>query len=395
MTPKDFLAEAEAMRDELVARRRDFHQHPELAFQEVRTASIVADELAKLGLEVQRGVGRTGVVAMLEGSTNGPTVLVRADMDALPILEEIDKDYVSVNTGVMHACGHDGHTAIALGVAKLLSGKRDRLKGRVKFVFQPAEEIAGGAVAMKEDGVLENPRPDVTLGLHLWNNMPVGTFGVADGPVMAGSGDFEVTITGKGGHGASPHLAHDPVVCAAQIVTAFQTIVSRSLNPIDTAVISVTRISAGTANNIIPSSATMSGTIRFFRAEVAEMLRRRMTEVVEGVCAALGCQGSINVKLMTEPVSNHPEPAERVRSVIAGLGYGEDALYNERTMGAEDVGVMMKDIPGMFLFLGSGNEAKGLNYPHHHPLFDFDDEAALPLGVAVLSAAVAEYVMDR
>mgnify|MGYP005835762039 CR=1 FL=1 len=395
MTPKDFLAEAEAMRDELVARRRDFHQHPELAFQEVRTAGIVADELAKLGLEVQRGVGRTGVVAMLEGSEDGPTVLVRADMDALPILEEIDKDYVSVNKGVMHACGHDGHTAIALGVAKLLSGKRDRLKGRVKFVFQPAEEIAGGAVAMKEDGVLENPRPDVTLGLHLWNNMPVGTFGVADGPVMAGSGDFEVTITGKGGHGASPHLALDPVVCAAQIVMAFQTIVSRSLDPIDTAVISVTRINGGTANNVIPSSATMSGTIRFFKAEVADMLRRRMTEVVEGVCAAMGCQGSINIRLMTEPVSNHPEPASHVRSVIAGLGYGEDTFYNERTMGAEDVGVMMKDIPGMFLFLGSGNEAKGLNYPHHHPLFDFDDEAALPLGVAVLSAAVAEYVMER
>ncbi len=388
----DFLAQANAMRDELVARRRDFHRHPELGFEEVRTAGIVAEELVKLGLEVQIGVGRTGVVAILEGDSEGPTVLVRADMDALPIQETNKTDYVSEVAGKMHACGHDGHTAIALGVAKLLSAHRNSLKGRVKFVFQPAEEIGQGAKAMAKDGVLDNPRPDVSLGLHLWNGLPVGKLGVADGYVMAGCADFTIDIKGKGGHGAVPDLANDPVVCASHITTAFQSIISRNLSPLETGVISVTQIHAGTASNIIPDTAMMNGTIRFFSDEAKQLMDKRIREVVTGVSTALGCEATITIRYLTEPVYNNPEVSERVKATFTELGSGSDHWVYERTMGAEDVGVFMTDVPGMFFFVGSGNEEKDLHYPHHHPRFDFDEDA-LPLGVALLSAAVAEYVM--
>lgn len=388
----DFLTQAEALRDDLIAWRRDFHRHPELAFEEVRTAGIVAQELSRLGLEVQTGVGKTGVVAILEcGNPDGPTILVRADMDALPIHEENQTEYASEVAGKMHACGHDGHTAIALGVARLLTANRDALKGRVKFVFQPAEEVGQGAKAMAEDGVLESPRPDFTLGLHLWNNMPLGTLGVAEGYVMAGCADFTVTIKGKGGHGAVPHLANDPVVCAAHITTAFQSIISRNLNPIETGVISVTQIHTGTASNVIPESAMMNGTIRFFSDEVKHLLDKRMHEIVAGVGSAMGCEASLTIRYLTEPVYNNPKVAERVRATFARLGQGEDKWRYERTMGAEDVGVFMQDVPGMYFFLGSANAEKDLHYPHHHPRFDFD-EASLPLGVALLSAAVADYL---
>jgi len=390
MTTIDFQAEAQAMREELVARRRDFHRHPELAFEEVRTAGIVAQALAELGLEVQTGVGKTGVVAMLDGAQDGPTVLVRADMDALPIHETNQTDYVSAYAGKMHACGHDGHTAIALGVARLLSAHRDKLAGRVKFVFQPAEEVAGGAKAMIADGVLTNPRPDVTLGLHLWNSLPLGTLGVADGPVMAAASDFVISITGKGGHGAVPQLARDPIVAGAQIVSALQTIVSRNADPLDHAVVSVCQFHSGSANNVIPEVATLTGTFRTFRREVRDLVEARMNEIVEGVARSLGCQADIQIVHHTEPVSNDAQAAARSRAVFQRLGC--DQFVYERTMGAEDVGYLMTDIPGMYFFLGSANSERDLDHPHHHPRFDFDEEA-LPLGVALLSAAVADYLL--
>lgn len=388
----DFMAEANALKEELIARRRDFHAHPELGFEETRTASIVAQELSALGLEVQTGVGKTGVVAILEGSEEGQTVLLRADMDALPITELNEVPYASQSAGKMHACGHDGHTAIALGVAKVLASHRDKLKGRVKFVFQPAEELGQGAKAMEHDGVLQNPRPDVTLGLHLWNTMPLGTLGVADGYVMAGCADFTVNIKGKGGHGAVPQLAVDPVLCASHLTVAFQSIISRNLDPIATGVISVTQIHAGTASNIIPDTAMMNGTIRFFSEDVKTLIDQRMHEIVAGVSRAMGCEAELVIRYLTEPVYNHPEIAETVRKVFLKNGQSPEKFAYERTMGAEDVGVFMKDVKGMYFFLGSGNEARGLNYPHHHPRFDFDEEA-LPMGVALLSASVAEYLM--
>lgn len=388
----DFMQEAQSMREELVARRRDFHRHPELAFEEVRTAGIVAEELNKLDMEVQTGVGKTGVVAMLDGQKDGPTVLVRADMDALPILEANETDYISTAAGKMHACGHDGHTAIGLGVAKLLSRHRDKIAGRIKFVFQPAEEIASGAKAMIEDGALENPRPDVTLGLHLWNTAPTGKLGVADGPVMAGSSEVHIKITGRGGHGASPHETVDPITCAAQMITALQHVVSRNVDPLESAVISITKIHAGTATNIIPQEVEMAGTVRTFKTAVRDLVSRRIEEVCKGIAAAMSCAVEVRVEHYTEPVANHPEVSERVRKLFKQM-VGEDKLdTTERTMGAEDVGLFMDDVPGMYFFLGSADSARGLDYAHHHPRFDFDEDA-LPLGVALLAAAVSEYVM--
>ena len=388
----DFKAQAEGLRDELIARRRDLHMHPELAFEEFRTAGIVADELRQLGLEVQTGVGKTGVVAVLEGAHDGPTVLVRADMDALPILEENKFAYASVTPGKMHACGHDGHTTIGLGVAKLLTQQRDQIAGRVKFVFQPAEETVGGAKAMIADGALNDPRPDVTLGLHLWNSMPLGQLGVGDGPVMAGATTFTLKIVGKGGHAALPNGTIDPIVCAAQMITALQTIVSRNVDPLDSAVISVTRVQSGTAYNIIPQDAELWGTIRTFKLEVRDHVEQRMREITNGIAQAMGCTATLDVMHGTLPVRNDPEVTERTRTVLRQL-VGESGLVTtERTMGAEDVGLFMDDIPGMYFFVGAAVPNQTEYYGHHHPRFDFD-ENALPLSVALMASAVANYVI--
>lgn len=394
MTNIDFKAQAEALRDELIAWRRDFHQHPELAFQEFRTAGIVAEELSKLGMEVQTGVGKTGVVGILEGSKEGPTILYRADMDALPINELNETEYVSTEAGKMHACGHDGHTTIALGVAKLLTQYRDQISGRVKFVFQPAEEIAAGAKAMIADGILQNPRPEVTLGLHLWNTAPVGRVMVADGPIMAGSGSFKITLTGKGGHGALPDETIDPIVCASQLVLGFQTIVSRNASPLERAVVSVTFLHSGDAYNVIPQTAELGGTIRYFTHEVRDLIDRRMREITAGISTAMGCTFEIEIRHETEPVTNNPEVGERVRNAFKDYVPEGQLELNERTMGAEDVGFMMADIPGMYMLLGSGNSERGLDYGHHHPRFDFDEEV-LTLGVTLMSAALADYVLPE
>jgi len=389
----DYLAQAQALRDEVIARRRDFHQYPELGFQETRTAGIVAHELNVLGLEVQTGVGKTGVVGILEGAQDGPTVLVRADMDALPIHEATDAVYASATPNIMHACGHDGHTAIALGVAKLFAAQREQLRGRIKFVFQPAEEIAGGAKAMVSDGVLTDPRPDITLGLHLWNSLPLGTLGVADGPVMAGSSTFSVKLEGKGGHGAAPHTTFDPVVCAAQIVTALQTIISRTIDPLDTGVISVTVIKAGDANNVIPQTAELRGTMRFFKTEVRDLMEQRMSEIVGGISTAMNCTAAVQFERMTLPVSNHPDVAAKTRTVFERTPGVTTLDATIRTMGAEDVGMMMDDIPGMYFFVGAKDVTADAYYGHHHPKFTFDEEA-LPLSVALLAAAVGAYLVE-
>jgi len=388
----DFKAQAEELRDELVARRRDLHMHPELAFEEYRTAGIVADELRELGLEVTTGVGKTGVVAILEGSHDGPTVLVRADMDALPILEENTFSYASTVPGKMHACGHDGHTTIGLGVAKLLSRQRDNIAGRVKFVFQPAEEMVGGAKAMIADGVLNDPHPDLTLGLHLWNSMPLGKLGVGEGPVMAGSSTFTIKIVGKGGHAALPNAGLDPVVCAAQMITALQTVVSRNVDPLESAVISVTRVQSGTAYNIIPQDAELWGTIRTFKLEVRDVVERRMHELVSGIAQAMGCTASLEIEHGTLPVRNDPKITERTRSVLEQYVGQSGLVTTELTMGAEDVGLFMDDIPGMYFFVGAAVPDQKEHFGHHHPRFDFD-ENALPLSVAMMASALADYVI--
>ena len=387
----DFLPAARALEPWLIERRRDFHRHPELAFQEVRTAGIVAQELTALGLEVATGIAQTGVVGLLEGERPGPTVLARFDMDALPIQEANATDYVSQTPGVMHACGHDGHTAIGLAVARLLAARRHDLAGTVKFVFQPAEEV-GGAEPMVKAGVLENPRPDVSLGMHLWNRLPVGTVGAADGPVMAASERVLIKLTGQGGHGAMPDLVRDPIVAAAHIVTALQTVAARNLSPLEAGVVSITAVIAGEAFNVIPDRAELRGTLRSFRPDVRQLLMQRVRQVAVGVAQALGCAAEVTFEGVTPPVVNDPGVAAQVRALAAGLVGAENVRTDEVTMGAEDMAFLMTTIPGCYFFVGAANAERGLNYAHHHPRFDFDESVLAP-AAALMASAVGRYVL--
>lgn len=391
----NFLQQAKDHFPYTQALRRDFHIHPELGFNEIRTGGIVAKELEALGLEVTKGVGKTGVVGLMEGSKPGPTILLRFDMDALPITEETGAEYASANSGVMHACGHDGHTAIGLTVAKLLNEHRDELKGRIKFCFQPSEEgpngqEVGGALMMLRDGVLESPKVEKTLSLHLWNDKPLGWIHVAKGPVMAGAELFTVKLKGKGGHGAAPDTTVDPVVCAAHITTALQTIISRNVPPLKPAVVSVTSIHAGTAFNIIPQTAELNGTIRTFDPAVRKLVLERFEQVVTGIASSMGCESEIAIKQVTAPVINDVEVADSVyrsmRSVFPDIEIADSAYL---TMGAEDMGYMQEKVDGCYFFVGSANDEKNLNYNHHHPKFDFDEQALIN-GVALMATAAAD-----
>lgn len=393
----DFLDQALELFPYTQTLRRDFHMHPELGFNEIRTGGIVARELEALGMEVTKGVGKTGVVGLLEGAKPGPTLLIRFDMDALPITEETGAEYASHNAGVMHACGHDGHTAIGLTVAKMLHARRDGLAGTIKFVFQPAEETLGeeglgGAEMMIRDGVLDAPKPDYALSLHLWNEQPLGWLGVAAGPVMAGADEFKVRVIGRGGHGAIPQAAVDPIVAAAQIVTALQSIVARNVAPVETAVVTVATIHAGTAFNVIPSDVEMRGTIRTFEPSVREKVIRRFEEITQGVAAAMGCQAEIEIKRVTPAVINNAEAAGRVQEA-ARLVLPESNLDMKGyiTMGAEDMAYMLERIPGCYFFVGSANHEKGLDYGHHHPKFNVDEDA-LPRAAALMAAAAVNFL---
>lgn len=386
-----FVSEALELKEFSRELRRDFHRHPELEFQEVRTAGIVSQELKKLGLEVRSGVARTGVVGLLEGGKAGPVILVRFDMDALPIQEESGAEYASQKPGVMHACGHDGHTAIGLTVAHLLSRRQKDLSGSVKFVFQPAEEGLGGAEGMIAEGVLAHPKPDYAFALHLWNEKPVGWFGVTPGPLMAASEVFQIRLIGKGGHGALPHLAIDPITGASQIVSALQTIASRNVSPLRSVAISVTSIHAGETFNVIPQWVELKGTIRTFDSQVRQYVLRRFQEIVAGVGQAMGCQVEINLQMLTPAVVNDAQVAKRVSEV--GRRLFPDAAFDDtfQTMVSEDMAYMMQDIPGCYFLVGSANFEKGLDAPHHHPRFDIDEEA-LPMAAALMSAVIANHL---
>ena len=383
----DFLNEARALFEYSRSLRRDFHRHPELGFQEVRTAGIVARELNSLGLEVRVGVGKTGVVTLLEGARPGPVLLLRFDMDALPIVEETGADYASETPGVMHACGHDGHTAIGLTVARLLHVHRQEMLGTVKMVFQPAEEGLGGAQAMLEDGVLENPEPDRSLSLHVWNDEPLGWLGITPGPAMSAAEIFSVKIVGKGGHGASPHLAIDPVLAASQVVSALQGIVSRNVAPLKSAVISVTAIRGGDAFNVIPSVVDLQGTIRSFEPEVRRRVLDRFEQVVTGVAQAHGCQAEINLRHITPAVVNDAQVTARVQQAAARLLPESRLDFNQRTMGSEDMAYIMERVPGCYFMVGSANAEKGLDAAHHHPRFDFDEEALVRASALMAASA--------
>jgi amidohydrolase len=393
----DFLSQAHELFPFTQSIRRDLHAHPELGFREVRTAGIVARELQSLGLEVRAGVAKTGVVGLLEGGRPGPVVLLRFDMDALPVTEETGAAYASTSPGVMHACGHDGHTAIGLTVAKMLHARRAELNGTVKFVFQPAEEGTcgeeiGGNEMMIREGALENPKPDLALALHLWNEKPLGWIHAAAGPVMAGAEEFKITVAGRGGHGALPNRAADPVLAACQIVTALQSVVSRNVAPLEAAVVSVTMLHAGQAFNVIPPEAKLEGTIRTFELSVRETVLRRFEEIVRGVAAAMGCTADVTVKRLTPAMLNADKIARRVQAAARRTLPDADLdTSSHLTMGAEDMAFMLEKIPGCYFFVGSANSAQGLDYGHHHPKFDFD-EAALPRAAAWMAEAAAEFL---
>lgn len=383
----DFLREAQELFAYSQSHRRDFHMHPELGFEEVRTAGIVARELGELGIEVTTGVGKTGVVGLLEGEKPGPTILVRFDMDALPIVEDTGAEYTSQNPGVMHACGHDAHVAIGLTTAKLLYAHRGELKGSVKFMFQPAEEILGGAKLMMSEGLLENPKPEKALSLHVWNDRPVGWVGISPGPVMASSGRFIIKIIGKGGHGATPHITIDPVLAGAHLVTALQSVISRNLSPLQSGVLSTTWFHAGDAFNIIPQTAEIRGTIRVFEQEVFTIIEKRITELAHGVCEGFGCKAEVDILQASPPVVNDVSLAEQMQQIAARVLPEAKVATNYQTMGSEDMSLVQQKIPGCYMFVGSAFQDPSRVYGHHHPKFDIDEQV-LTQGAALITAAV-------
>jgi len=382
--------EIQALQASLVEWRRRLHQRPELGFKEQQTAEFIAQKLQEWGVEHQTGVAQTGVVAMIQGNQPGPVLGIRADMDALPVQEENVVPYRSQHDGVMHACGHDGHTAIALGTACYLAQHRD-FAGTVKLIFQPAEEGPGGAKPMIEAGVLENPAVDAIIGLHLWNNLPLGTVGVRSGPLMAAVELFRCKILGKGGHGAMPHQTVDAVVVSAQVVNALQAIVARNMNPLDAAVVTVGELHAGSAHNVIAGTAQMSGTVRYFNPALADVLSQRVEQVIAGICQTHGATYELDYWHLYPPVLNDQRIAELVQSVAQTVVETPAGVVPEcQTMGGEDMAFFLQAVTGCYFFLGSANPQRGLAYPHHHPQFDFD-EAALGMGVEMFVRCVEQF----
>lgn len=372
------------------ALRREFHQHPEIGFQEYQTAERILRELSQWeGFSIQTGVAETGIVATLTGGSPGKTVLVRFDMDALPIEEQTGAAYSSVNEGIMHGCGHDGHLAIGLTAARLLSESRQDLGGKVIFLFQPAEEGLGGAQRMISEGVLESVSPDYALGFHLWNEKPLGWLGISNGPVMAAAETFQVLIRGKGGHGAKPHEAVDPIVASATVISALQSLTSREVHPLDSSVVSVCTIHAGEAHNVIPQEVSLSGTIRTFTPQARALILERFQEIVTGAAGAHGCQVEITISPISTAVRNHPGIAEAVRRAARTLFPEATLDENYQTMASEDMAFFLDKIPGCYTFVGSANPEQGLDAKHHQPDFDFDEQALIS-GVALTVGAVLE-----
>ncbi len=369
---------------QMIAWRRDFHQHPELGFKEVRTASVVAEVLRQHGYRVQEGLAHTGVIGVLENGP-GPVVMARFDMDALPIQEANDVPYASCHPGVMHACGHDAHVAVGLGVATWMATHRETWRGTLKLIFQPGEEGLNGGEVMVNEGALENPRPTAALVLHVWSNFPVGKVGVAEGPVMAAAEQWRAVIRGRGGHAAAPHETVDPITIAALTVSALQTIVSRNVPPQQTAVVSVGQIHGGTAFNIIPDEVELGGTVRTFDAGVREKVLERLRAIIEGTAQTMGGSATLSLNAIAPAVVNDAQVTAVVRSVASEL-LGPQALVEERTMGSEDAAFFLREVPGCYFFVGAAPSDRPAA-SHHNPHFDID-ERALTVGLAVMVEAL-------
>ena len=384
--------EAEEILPGVIADRRFLHEHPELSFQEYETAKFVAERLRSLGLDdVQTGIARTGVVGILHGHRPGKVVLLRADMDALPIDEANDVPYKSQNPGVMHACGHDAHTAILLGVARVLSSKRESFSGTIKFMFQPAEEGLGGAKAMIEAGVLENPHVDAVFGLHVSQWTPAGVVQARDNAAMMGGNQLNIKIQGRGGHGAQPHLTVDPIAVGSAIVAALHTVVSRTDDPVDPGVVTIGAFNAGSAANVIPDTAELSGSIRTVSIAQRDALIHRATEIATGIGKAMGAEVEVATKLGVPPTVNDPVMAALVREVAAEIVPPENVEQGELVAGSEDFSEFLNERPGAFFMLGTRNESKGFIGAHHNPSFDIDEEP-LSIGISVLAGTAVRYL---
>ena len=377
----------------MVRLRRDFHKHPEIYFQENRTAAVVAEKLDKMGYEVRTGVGKTGVVGVLRGSDSGSTARTigfRADMDALPVPEGNDFDFRSVNEGCSHACGHDGHMAIMLGLAQWIVQRPTPFPGNVKFFFQPAEEGWGGAVKMIEDGALEAPVPENIFALHLWPDLALGEVGVTTGTTMGSVDGFELQVFGKGGHSAMPHQTVDALIIAAHIAIALQSIVARKVDPLIPSVLTVTRIIAGTADNAIAETARLRGLVRSFEGELREWFKREIERCATGVADAFSAGLEMRWNPMYPPTVNDERAAEMIRkSAIEVLG-SDKGIHNTKTMASEDMSFFLQKIPGCYFFLGCSNSEKGIDKPLHSPNFNFAEDA-LPLGVAILANCMERF----
>jgi len=380
-------APAPVDRASLIATRRDIHQHPELGFEETRTAALIVERLRKLDYDVTPGIGKTGVVGLKK--KDGRCVLLRADMDALPVEEANAVPYRSKQPGKMHACGHDGHVAIGLEVARRLAPLD--LGGSVKFAFQPAEEVSNGAQAMIGDGVLETPQVHAAFGIHLWNDLPVGTVGIMGGPVMASVDQFEIEILGRGGHAAAPHQTIDPVLVAAHVITALQSLISRRRDPLSEAVVSVTEVHAGRAFNVIPDRAELRGTVRTFGGAFWEDAPRLVEETSRGVAAALGAQAKVQYRRLSAPLINNEELSTLMRAAAAGVIGADNVRHGVRTMGGEDMAYFLEKVPGCFAFVGSAPKGKGRASPHHSPTFDIDEES-LVIGAELLTQTAITYL---
>ena len=387
LTPGDMAS----IRERLVEDRRDFHRNPELAFQEHRTAGVVAERLDSLGWNVRTGVGETGVLGQLEGSGGGPTVLIRVDMDGLPVQEPMDRPYSSQVEGLMHACGHDGHMAVGLAVADLLSRRRDDLKGNVKLAFQPAEEIASGAQKMIDDGAMRDPKVDRTLSFHLWSGLPVGQVTAQPGPIFSSADGIRLTIKGKGGHGGMPHLSVDPILISAHVITALQTILSREIAPTQTGVLGFGTIQGGTAFNVVSDKVELAGTIRTLDDSVRDYILRRVEEISSQVAQAMRGECEFTHVVGVPPVVNDEEVSKLVTDVAQTVVGPENVVTITPLQLGEDVTLFLRQAPGCFFLVGCGNAAKGITASHHSAEFDIDEDS-LPIAAQIMTEATLRYV---
>jgi amidohydrolase len=381
--------EVARVREETVETRRDIHRHPELSHQERRTAELAATRCRELGFAVRTEVGGTGVIADLESGGEGPTVMYRADMDALPLHErsEDGRPVCSEVDGVMHACGHDGHVAIALGTARVMSELRGSWRGRLRLCFQPAEEVASGAQPMIDDGVLEGV--DRVLGIHLWSPLDAGRVAVTPGPIFGSADEFHLTVRGRGGHGGLPHSSIDPVVAASHVVVALQTLISRETAPDETGVVTVGHIEGGQAFNVIAEEVILRGTIRAATVPQRDRLLSRVEEVSRGIAAALRCEVDFGRAFGCPPVVSDPAVAAMVReAAISAVGEDNVDVARPITVG-DDVAYFLDAVPGCYFLVGAGNPAKTVRAPHHHPEFDIDEDC-LDVGVATMTCALLE-----